>query len=205
MNAKRNYFKDKLESEKTLNHYGSLSRTWVCRLRRAKPLQVILVSKLIANFLLINKRLPKNSIHFILQLPKLVEKLPQSFNKFRKNFVEGFYRKKGVFPNGYSFSVVSENKVLKYLNSLGINKATGLDDKPSRFVKYDATIVACPLTHVINFSLIRGVVPDNLKSVRVVPLYKNSDKTDVGNYRPVSILTIISKVFERVVYDQVES
>jgi len=39
---------------------------------------------------------------------------------------------------------------------------------------------------------------------RVVPLYKKSDNTDVGNYRPVSILTIFSKIFERVVYDQIE-
>ena len=63
-----------------------------------------------------------------------MEKLPQSFNKFGKNFVGSFYRNKGVFPNSYSFSIVSENKVLKYLNSLGINKATGLDGIPSRFV-----------------------------------------------------------------------
>ena len=66
-------------------------------------------------------------------------------------------------------------------------------------------IRACSLTHVINLSLIQGVVPDDLKSARVVPLFKKSDKTEVGNYQPVSILTIISKVFERVVYDQVES
>ena len=44
--------------------------------------------------------------------------------------------------------------------------------------------------------------PDDLKLARVVPLYKKSDKTDVSNYRPVSILSIISKVFERVIYDQ---
>ena len=68
-----------------------------------------------------------------------------------------------------------------------------------------ASIIACPLTHVIILSLIQGAVPDDLKSVRVVPLFKNNDKTEVANYRPVSILTIISKVFERVVYDQVES
>ena len=113
---------------------------------------------------------------------KLVEKLPQSFNKFGKNFVESFYCNKGVFPNRFSFSIVSENKVLKYLNSLGINKATGLDGIPSRFVRDGASIIACPLTHV---SLIQGVVPDDLKSARVVPLFKKNDKTEVGNYRPV--------------------
>ena len=67
-----------------------------------------------------------------------------------------------------------------------------------------ASIIACPLTNVINLSLIQGVVPDDLKSARAVPLFKKSDKTEVGNYRPVSILTIILE-FERVVYDQVES
>ena len=94
---------------------------------------------------------------------------------------------------------------MKYLNSLGINKATGLDGIPSHFVRDGASIIACPLTHVINLSLIQGVLPDDLKSARVVPLFKKNDKTEVGNYRPVSILMIISKVFERVVYDQVES
>ena len=116
-----------------------------------------------------------------------MEKLPQRFNKFGKNFVERFYRNKGVFPNSYSFSIVSENKVLKYLNSLGINKANGLDGIPSRFVRDGASILACPLTHVINISLIQGVVPDDLKSARVVPLFKKNDKTEVGYYRPVSI------------------
>ena len=46
---------------------------------------------------------------------------------------------------------------------------------------------------------------DDLKSARVVPIFKKNDKTEVGNYRRVSILSIISKVFERVVYDQLET
>ena len=58
-----------------------------------------------------------------------------------------------------------------------------------------ASIIACPHTHVINLSLIHGVVPDDLKTAIVVPLFKKSDKKEVGNYRPVTILTIISKVF----------
>ena len=53
-------------------------------------------------------------------------------------------------------------------------------------------------------SIIQRVVPDDLKTARVVPLFKKNDKTEVGNYRPVSILSIVSKVLERVVYDQME-
>ena len=100
---------------------------------------------------------------------------------------------------------MSENQILKYLNNLSVNKSTGLDGIPCKFVRDSATIITCPLTHIINLSLIQGVVPDDLKSARVVPLFKKNDKCDVGNYRPVSILSIISKVFERVVYDQIES
>ena len=116
-----------------------------------------------------------------------------------------FYAVKGVLLNSYSFSIVTENTVLKHLNKLGINKATGLDGIPSRFVRDSASLIACPLTHVVNLSIIQGVVPDDLKLARVVPLYKKSDKTDVSNYRPVSILSIISKVFERVIYDQFDA
>ena len=58
------------------------------------------------------------------------------------------------------------------------------------------------LCHIINLSLIQGSVPDSLKSARVFPLFKKNDNTEVGNYRPVSILNVISKILERVVYDQ---
>ena len=66
------------------------------------------------------------------------------------------------------------------------------------------SIKACPLTHVNNLCLIQGVVPDDSKSARVVPLFKKGNKTERGNYRPVSILRIISKVSkvsERVFFD----
>ena len=59
--------------------------------------------------------------------------------------MEIFYRLKGVKPNDYSFSVVSENKVLKYLNNLSAKKGTGLDGIPARFVR-DALV--CPLLFV---------------------------------------------------------
>jgi len=80
-----------------------------------------------------------------------------------------------------------------------------LDGIPARFIVDSADVIAYPLAHVINLSLIQGIVPDELKAARVVPLFKKSDKTKVENYRPVSILAVFSKIFERVVYDQVES
>ena len=133
----------------------------------------------------------------------LVEKLPKSFNKYGRTFVCNYYSTKGVVPNSFSFSIVSENKILKHLEKLSANKATGLDGIPSRFVRDSASLIASPLAHV-NLSIIQGSFPDDLKSARVIPLYKKSVKTEVGNYKPVSVLSIISKIFERVIYDQVE-
>jgi len=119
--------------------------------------------------------------------------------------VSAFYFKKVFFRNSCSLSIVTENNVLKYLNKLSASKATGLDGISSRFVSDGASIICCPLTHVINLSIIQGVVPDDFKAARVVPLYKKGNKNEVGNYRPVSILCIVTKILERIVYDQVEN
>ena len=89
---------------------------------------------------------------------------------------------------------MSEEKVLKCLLKLGANKATGLDGIPARFIKDSASIVSVPIVHIINLSMITDGVPDDLKSARVVPLFKKHDNTETGNYRPVSILNIVSKV-----------
>ena len=73
-------------------------------------------------------------------------------------------------------------------------------------IKDSASIATVPVAHIINLSMITGVVPGDLKSARVVPLFKKSGKTKTGNYtcRPVSILNIVSKVLVRVFYDKYE-
>ena len=59
-----------------------------------------------------------------------------------------------------------------------------------------------PITHIINQSLHSGIFPDNLKLAKVIPIDKKGDNTSLNNYRPISILPSISKVFERVMFDQ---
>ena len=79
--------------------------------------------------------------------------MPESVNKFGKSFVNSF-----VALDSYSFSVVSAKKFLGYLNKLCANKTTRLDGIHSHFVSDGASTIACPLSHVINFSLIQGTV-----------------------------------------------
>ena len=71
-------------------------------------------------------------------------------------------------------------------------------------IRYHAEIIACPLAHIINLSLHSSQIPEDMKNARVVPLYKKQSKTEPGNYRPVSILSVTSKILERIVYNQLE-
>ena len=67
--------------------------------------------------------------------------------------------------------------------------------------EYDEYI-GIPLSHICNLSFLEGVFPDSLKIANVIPLYKAEDPMCFNNYRPVSLLCILSKVFERLMYNR---
>ena len=58
-----------------------------------------------------------------------------------------------------------------------------------------------PLTYLINRSFTEGVFPEELKLARVVPILKAGDPSQIANYRPISVLTFFSKVFEKIMYN----
>ena len=60
-----------------------------------------------------------------------------------------------------------------------------------------------PLTILINISFAQGIFPDELKLARVVPIYESGDKKEVSNYRPISVLSFYSKIFEKMMYEYV--
>ena len=90
-------------------------------------------------------------------------------------------------------------EILQCLNS---NKATGLDKVPPRFLKDGAKLITAPLTYIINPSISQGKIPSELKSPKITPIHKKQNKAEAGNYRPISILSAVSALFEKVVYDQ---
>ena len=69
-------------------------------------------------------------------------------------------------------------------------------------MKDTAYVIAKPLTHVINLSLSTGIVPNELKAARVNPVFKTGETHKFDNYRPISILPVISKIFEKCVHNQ---
>lgn len=83
------------------------------------------------------------------------------------------------------------------IKSLDINKATGLDGLSPKMLKLSAEVVAPSLVHLINISILEGKFPDILKVAKLNPIHKNGPKNEPSNYRPISILPIISKIIEK--------
>ena len=111
-----------------------------------------------------------------------------------------------VGPKGFtSFSSVSIGCVRKLLGSLDTSKATGSDGIPAFLLKSCADLLAPSLTLIFNASLAVGSVPDGMKLAHVTPVFKAGNPQDPGNYRPVSLLPIVSKLLERIVHRQLSS
>ncbi|MCV6636077.1 reverse transcriptase domain-containing protein [Candidatus Albibeggiatoa sp. nov. NOAA] len=103
----------------------------------------------------------------------------------------------------FIFEKTTTAHILSLLSKLCKSKATGLDKISAKLLKECPDLIAESLTLIFNQSLSTGIFPDEWKSARVTPLYKNSGKrNDPTNYRPISVIPVVAKVFERVVYDQ---
>ena len=75
-----------------------------------------------------------------------------------------------------------------------LTKATGLDGITARIFKSAATIVCATLLKIINTSFQTGVFRDSLKLAKILPIHKGGSKSDPSNYRPISILSVLSKI-----------
>ena len=134
----------------------------------------------------------------------LVKKLPKASNLFGCHQVNNYYKNKGVKPNIFSLKIVEPSLIEKHLKSLNKTKSTGLDGLPAKFLNDSAESINIQVSHLVNLSIKSCTVPTEMKNAKVIPLYKKESKFDVSNYRPVSVLSALSKILERVVYDQLE-
>ena len=97
---------------------------------------------------------------------------------------------------------LSENKVLKIIKKIDISKAAGIGKPSGQFLRDADEILSRPICEICNLSISRGVFLDACKIANLKPIYKKGKKTVPSNYRPISLLPIISKVIERIVHDQ---
>ena len=97
---------------------------------------------------------------------------------------------------------ISPDDVQRALLSLDDNKATGPDKIPAKLFRCCAPYISSSLADLFNRSLTSGSVPAEWKVSNIIPIPKGGQKNEVSNYRPISLLPIVSKVLERCIYDQ---
>ena len=95
------------------------------------------------------------------------------------------------------FQLTTKEEVLGIISSLKTNKAPGYDLVRAETLKNISEEIASPLTHLINNIMETGICPDAFKLAVVKPLFKSGDKLVVSNYRPISLITNVAKVFEK--------
>ena len=105
--------------------------------------------------------------------------------------------------NSLSGIDITEDNVTKTLKSLNIKKANGPDNISNRILKETANSICGPLTKIFKKSITTGKFPQSWKSANVVPVFKKGDKQNKNNYRPISLLPVIGKVLERLVFKEI--
>lgn len=105
--------------------------------------------------------------------------------------------------NTFVFNFVTSDDIIKYINNLKNDTAPGMDNITSKILKSVKHVISKPLAKIINISLHEGVFPDILKRAAVKPLHKGGDKHEPGNYRPISLISNISKVYENIMKTEI--
>ena len=101
------------------------------------------------------------------------------------------------------FFQITPSKVLDILQILKLGKASGLDSISHQMLKKTCNTVCVPLSLLFNLSLSKSEFPTQWKTASVMPLFKKGDKSLISNYRPISLLSAVGKVFERIVFKEV--
>ncbi len=126
--------------------------------------------------------------------PNLSEKIPVSKKRFDQYMT--------VNPPHHSMflSPTDAMEIHSIIGKLKPKKSTGSDNISSWLIKKLHNVISEPLAMIINISLGEGIFPDKLKIAKIIPIYKSKEKNQFNNYRPISLLSSMSKIFEKIVY-----
>ena len=124
--------------------------------------------------------------------PTLAQKIPK-----QNHSPEHYLGERSL--NSIFLSHVTENELIKLVSQLK-DSSPGYDGIKASVLKLSMNVLSTHLTHLCNMSLMEGVFPDELKKANVIPLFKSGDPMIFSNYRPVSLLPVLSKVFEKIMY-----
>ena len=118
--------------------------------------------------------------------PNLAKRIQSATS--HKNFLSG------DFSQSMFLALATQEDIVDITCKFPAGKSAGYDNIPMSIIKRSINSISFPLTHIVNLSIIHGIVPDELKIARVVPIFKSCDKALFSNYRPISVLPCFSKI-----------
>ena len=128
---------------------------------------------------------------------ELVDKFEDKQNSFQK-----FMPAPVPVDQEMRFLEIDTSDYHNIISSMKAKRSTGFDEVSNKLIKEIQVEIREPIMDIINMSLCTGVVPRAWKTAKIIPLHKSGDKTDANNYRPISLLSALSKIMEKVVHKQ---
>jgi hypothetical protein len=119
-----------------------------------------------------------------------VQKLPEDYIQYNREI-----------PN-LNLSNTTPEHVKKIIKGLAPKKSCDVYGTSTKLIKFIGDVIAIPLSHIFNLSLASGEFPSKLKKCRVIPIFKSGNALECDNYRPISLLSSISKVLEKIVAEK---
>ncbi len=111
-------------------------------------------------------------------------------------------KKRHMDNNKFDFKPVDEIYVRKLLNNTNAQKATGYDNIPPKMVKMCADELSVTMTELINYAFSNKIFHDYMKKAEISPIFMKNDDLNKDNYRHISILVVVYKVFETIIAEQ---
>ena len=131
----------------------------------------------------------------------LLKKFPTPPKRYTFNSVIQYYRH-FIQTDACHLTYTTEIDIEKILRSTNSGKAAGIDDLLGRFLKDGSRVLSKPISELCNLSIKLGSFPDSCKIAKLKPLFKKGSKTNPSNYRPISLLPLISKIIKKLILEQ---
>jgi len=191
--------------EKQFNKFkNDIKNTWITIkdiINRNKNNQTTPVLFNINNCNITNKQEIANEFNkfFINIGPQLASQIPEIQNKSFTTYLNN------PFNENLTFTPISADQIIKIITGLNNKTTSGFDRISTKLLKDIKIELSEPLKLIINQSLKAGIFPQKLKIAKVIPVYKREDERLLTNYRPISLLPSISKVFEKIIFNQLHT
>lgn len=125
----------------------------------------------------------------------ICDKIPQAEKQYTEYFSTGC-------PKSFFIHPITKEDLINNANKLKSKTSSGIDNISTKLLKETIPEIAAPLVHIFNRSFASGIVPDELKIAKIIPIHKGGDKKQLNNYRPISLLPSHSKLMEKIICTQ---